>query len=90
MKVIPLSEAKANLSKYGQMCRREPVVITVNGRPSFQLAPIEEDEDLVDQLLEKNPGFRSMLEARLSDATVSVDEALRRFGPAAKGRAKSR
>lgn len=90
MKVIPLSEAKAKLSKYGQMCQREPIVITVNGRPSFQLAPIEEDGDLVDQLLEKNPGFRNMLEARLSDATVSAEEALRRFGPVAKSGSKSR
>jgi prevent-host-death family protein len=37
MKVIPLSEAKANLSRYGRRCREEPVIVTVNGVPAFQL-----------------------------------------------------
>ncbi|MBV8775232.1 MAG: type II toxin-antitoxin system Phd/YefM family antitoxin [Deltaproteobacteria bacterium] len=41
MKVVPLSEAKAKLSRYGQLCHDEPVVVTVNGRPSFQLVPLE-------------------------------------------------
>lgn len=37
MKVIPLSEAKANLSRYGRLCQEEPIVVTVNGVPTFQL-----------------------------------------------------
>ena len=40
---IPLSEAKAKLSRYGQLCRDEPVVATVNGRLSFRLVPLEEE-----------------------------------------------
>jgi antitoxin (DNA-binding transcriptional repressor) of toxin-antitoxin stability system len=40
MKVILLSEAKAKLSQYGQLCHNQPVVITVNGRPFFQLVPL--------------------------------------------------
>ncbi len=47
MKVIPLSEAKANLSRYAHQCREEPVVVTVNGRPAFQLVPLAEDDDPV-------------------------------------------
>jgi prevent-host-death family protein len=39
MKVVPLSEAKANLSRYGRLCHDEPVIVTVNGAPAFQLAP---------------------------------------------------
>ena len=31
MKVIPLSEAKANLSHYGRSCHDEPIIVTVNG-----------------------------------------------------------
>ena len=30
MKVVPLSEAKSNLSRYGNLCHDEPVVVTVN------------------------------------------------------------
>lgn len=79
MKVIPLSEAKANLSKYGQLCHKEPVIVTVNGVPTFQLAPLEEDDDLIDRLLEHNPRFREQLKARLAEPTLTVKEALRRL-----------
>lgn len=79
MKVIPLSEAKAKLSRYGQLCREEPVVVTVNGRPSFQLVPLGEEDDLVDRLLEHHPTFRRLLEARLRERSVSVATATRQL-----------
>jgi prevent-host-death family protein len=63
-KVIPLSEAKANLSQYARRCHDEPVIVTVNGVPSFQLVPLSEDDDLIDSLLEHNPAFRETLEFR--------------------------
>ena len=77
MKVIPLSEAKANLSRYARLCHKEPVVVTVNGKPSFQLAPLEENDDLIDRLLEHNAGFRKLLEERLREPTVSAEKAER-------------
>ena len=40
MKVIPLNKAKANLSRYGRLCHEEPIIVTVNGVPEFQLAPL--------------------------------------------------
>ena len=61
MKVIPLSEAKANLSQYGRRCHDEPIIVTVNGVTSFQLVPLSEDDDLIDSLLEHNPDFRETL-----------------------------
>ena len=79
MKVIPLSEAKANLSRYGRLCHEEPVIVTVNGVPSFELAPLEEDDDLIDRLLEYNPRFRQCLEARLRERSVAAKEAARRL-----------
>lgn len=79
MKVIPLSEAKARLSYYSRLCHREPVIVTVKGVPAFQLAPIEEDDDLIDQLLEYNPRFRDYLERCLRTPSVSAAEALRRL-----------
>ena len=48
MKTIPLSEARANLGRYGRLCQEEPVIITINGVPSFRLAPLEENDDLID------------------------------------------
>ncbi len=75
MKVIPLSEAKANLSHYGRSCHDEPVIVTVNGVPSFQLVPLSEEDDLIDSLLEHNPKFRRMLKSRLKEKSVSAKEA---------------
>ena len=82
MKVIPLSEAKANLSRYGNLCHDEPIVVTVNGVPSFQLVPVQEDDAIVDRLIEHNPKFRELLRKRLDERGVSVKAALRRLaGP---------
>ena len=77
MKVIPLSEAKAKLSQYGQLCHNEPVVITVNGKPFFQLVPLNENDDLIDRLLEQHPGFRRLLEQRLGERSLSSNAAQR-------------
>ncbi|MCL4205940.1 MAG: type II toxin-antitoxin system prevent-host-death family antitoxin [Pirellulaceae bacterium] len=79
MKVIPLNEAEANLSQYGRRCHDEPIIVTVNGVPSFQLVPLSEDDDLIDSLLEHNPAFREMLRARHSEETVSADDARQRL-----------
>ncbi len=79
MKVIPLSEAKANLSRYARSCHDEPVIITVNGVPSFQLVPLSEEDDSIDSLLEHNPKFRRMLKSRLKEKTVSVKEVRKRM-----------
>ncbi len=79
MKVIPLSKAKTRLSHYGRLCHREPVIVTVNGVPTFQLVPLDEDDNLIDQLLEHNPRFRELLEARLGERSLPAKEAARRL-----------
>jgi hypothetical protein len=79
MKVIPLSEAKANLSRYGRMYPDESVIVTIIGVPSFQLAPLDEGGDLIDRMLAENPEFRRLLEQRSRDRTVSLDEARKRL-----------
>lgn len=79
MKVIPLSEAKANLRRYGHLCHDEPVVVTVDGVPSFQLVPFEDDEAIVDQLIEHDPKFRELLRKRLEEGELSIKEAIQRL-----------
>ena len=79
MKIIPLSEAKANLSRYANLCHKEPVIVTINGVPAFQLVPLEKDDDLVDRLIEHHPEFKKMLKKRLREKTVSAKEASRRL-----------
>jgi prevent-host-death family protein len=79
MKVIPLSKAKARLSHYTRLCQKEPVIVTVKGVPAFQMVPLKEDDDLIDRLLEYNPGFRTYLEKCLRGRTVPAKEALARL-----------
>jgi prevent-host-death family protein len=79
MRIISLSECKAKLSKYATACKKEPVVVTVNGVPSFQLTPINEGDDLIDRLIADHPGFRKILEARLKGKFISAGQALRRM-----------
>ena len=90
MKVVPLSEAKAKLSRYGQLCHDEPVVVTVNGRPSFQLVPLEAEDDLIDRLIQNHPEFGKLLQRRLNERTVSVEAASRRLGAARSAKRKAR
>lgn len=75
MKVIPLSEAKAKLSYYARVCRKHPVVVSVNGVPSFQLVAINPDDDLINQLLEHNPQFRAELRKRLKEKSIPAGDA---------------
>jgi prevent-host-death family protein len=90
MKVVPLSEAKAKLSRYGQLCHDEPVVVTVNGRPSFQLVPLEEEDDLIDRLIQDHPEFAKLLQRRLSERIVSGEAASRGLATVRSAKRKAR
>ena len=69
MRVIELKEAKANLEQYAAECQSSPVVVTVDGKPSFEMLPIRPDDaDFIDRLAEQNEDFRRLLEARHQEA----------------------
>ena len=90
MKIVPLSEAKARLSHYGKACNQEPIVVTVNGKPAFQLVPLGEEDDLIDRLIADHPGFRFELHKRLREPSVSADAALRRLSSTGRGSVASK
>ena len=81
MKGINLEEAKANLEQYAAECQSSPVVVTVEGKPAFEMLPIRSDDpDFVDRLLEQNEAFRQLLEERRRESMsgkVSSLEAVR-------------
>lgn len=59
MKIIPLHEAAANLQKYGKMCQRDPILVTVKGLPLFKIVAYKVGEDLVvDQLIQSKTDYR--------------------------------
>lgn len=81
MKVIDLAEAKNHLEEYARECESSPVVVTLDGKPAFEMIPIRSDDpDFIDRLLAGNPKFRRLMEERRreSDAgEVSSLEAVR-------------
>ena len=69
MKVIDLNEAKANLEGYAQECQQSPVIVTIGGKPTFELVPIRDDDpDFIDRLLETNAAFRRVCEESKREA----------------------
>ncbi len=70
MKVIDLNEAKSRLEQYARECQESPVIVTIDGQPSFELLPIrlDDDPDFIDRLLEENEEFRLLMEARKREA----------------------
>ncbi len=69
MKVIDLSEAKANLDQYARDCQSAPVVVTMDGKPTFELIPIRSDDpEFLDRLIEQNAEFRRLMEGRRREA----------------------
>lgn len=79
MKAIPMYEAKNQLSKYVELCRDEPVVITKNGRMKAFLVPYDEDE-FAALMLRYSPSFRKMIDkAAASKVRVPFSEVKRRL-----------
>jgi hypothetical protein len=70
MKVIDVTEAKTHLNEdYARECHSSPVVVTIDGKPSFEMLPIRSDDpDFIDRLLKNNREFRELMEARRKEA----------------------
>jgi len=51
----------------------------VNGSPAFELTPLFEDDDLINQLIENNPSFRQLLKERLDRPTITSEEMSKRL-----------
>jgi hypothetical protein len=69
MKVIDVGEAKTHLEDYARECQSSPVVVTIDGKPSFEMLPIRSDDpDFIDRLLTTNREFRELMVARRKEA----------------------
>jgi antitoxin (DNA-binding transcriptional repressor) of toxin-antitoxin stability system len=69
MTVIDLEEARTHLERYAQDCQSSPVIVTVEGKPAFELIPIRsEDPEFLERLALANPAFRRLLEERRREA----------------------
>ena len=87
MKIVDLEEAKANLEGLAKECRSSPVVVTLGGKPVFEMVPFYSDApDFIDRLLDESEPFRSLLEARHKEMEAgrvsSLEEVRKRLGKA--------
>ncbi len=62
MRIAPLADVKANLSKFVEQCQDGPIVITRNGRPAAMLVCVSDEDDLERMLLSYSPRLRRLLD----------------------------
>ncbi len=64
MKIAPVADVKARLSRYLASCHDSPVMVTKNGRPTALLIAVPEGEEELERfLLANTPRFRKLLDA---------------------------
>jgi prevent-host-death family protein len=63
MRIAPVAEVKARLSRYLDVCAESPVVVTRNGRPTAVLVAVRDEAELERLVLWHTPRFRAILEA---------------------------
>jgi len=68
MRIAPLADVKANLSKFVEQCKDSPVVITKNGRPAAMLVCITDEDDLERMLVSYSPKLRRFLDQAAANA----------------------
>ena len=68
MRIAPLADVKANLSKFVEQCKDSPIVITKNGRPAAMLVCITDEDDLERMLISYSPKLRRMLDQAAASA----------------------
>ena len=83
MKTLEMSKATAPLAEYAQEVSKEPVILTVGGRPIAALVPIE-NADLETVTLSTNSQFLALIERsrvrQKAERGVSSTEMRRRLG----------
>jgi prevent-host-death family protein len=79
MKVVPLAEAKNDLSRFVDAAQGTRVLVTRHGRPAALIIGVE-GEAIEDLLTASDPDFWRMIEARRREPTVSAAAVRRELG----------
>lgn len=83
MKTIEMSKATAPLAEYAQEVSKEPVILTVDGKPVAALVPLE-NADLETATLSTHPQFLALIERSRArqkrEGGISSVEIRRRLG----------
>ncbi len=93
MKTLEISKATAPLAKYAREVRKEPVILTVRGRPVAALVSVK-NADLETVALSHHPRFLALIRRsrarQRSEGGISSGEMRRRLGLKSKRTAASR
>jgi len=91
MKRLEMTKATASLAKYAKDVKKEPVILTANGKPVAALVPIE-NADLETATLSTNPKFIALIERsrarQKSEGGISNSDMRRRLGIKQKAHSK--
>jgi len=83
MKTLEMAKATAPLAKYAQEAKREPVIVTRDGKPIAALVHIE-NADLETVTLSTNPQFIALIERsrarQKAEGGIPSTEMRRRLG----------
>jgi len=83
MKILERAKATGSLAKYARDLNKEPVILTVGGKPVAALVPIE-NADLETVTLSTHPKFLALIERsrtrQKSEGGISSAEMRRRLG----------
>ena len=83
MKKIEMAKASAPLSEYAQKVSKEPVILTVDGKPVAALVAIE-NADMETATLSTHPKFLAIIERararQKAEGGISIAEMRRRLG----------
>ncbi len=88
MKVVPLGQAKNELSAYVEEAQHDRVLVTRHGKPAALIIGVV-GEDFEDLMTRSDPELWQMIEARRATSkTISSDEMRRRLGVTKRRRPK--
>ena len=83
MKRLEMDQATAPLAEYARDVHKEPVILTVGGKPVAALVPIE-NADLETVTLSTHPQFLALIERsrtrQKAEGGISAEEMRRRLG----------
>jgi prevent-host-death family protein len=89
MKTVEIAKATAPLAEYAREVNKEPLILTVNGKPTAALVPIE-NADLETVTLSTHPQFIALIERsrarQKAEGGISSAEMRHRLGLKAHGR----
>jgi prevent-host-death family protein len=90
MRTIEIDQATASLAEYAKGMDKDPIILTVGGKPVAALIPIE-NADLETITLSTNPQFLGIIERsrarQKAEGGISSEEMRRRLGLSGEGSA---